>query len=198
MTRTHVPPPPHTGADSLPRTLRLPPHRSLLQRGPAARLFGLEPGTALVVEDLPPPLALMLDELVAPVDRDGLVGRAVRRGADAAAADDLLCRLVAAGALVDAAGPERAARRRAEAVVTVSGDGPVAVGVAAGLALAGVGTVHAAAADGGPVRSRDLGTGLVDTDRGRPRVEALLDVVRRVAPGARAGPAPRKPPPDLC
>ena len=133
---------------ALPRTLRLPPHRTLLPRGPSSRLLGLDPGTALVVDDLPPPLALMLDELVAPADRDGLVARAVRRGVDAAAADDLLCRLVEAGALVDAAAPERAARRRAEAVVTVWGDGPLAVGVAAGLALAGVGTVHCAAGAG--------------------------------------------------
>jgi bacteriocin biosynthesis cyclodehydratase domain-containing protein len=183
---------------ALPRTLRLPPHRSLLQRGPSSRLLGLDPGTALVVDDLPPPLAQMLDELAAPMDRDGLVARAVRRGADARAADDLLCRLVDAGALVDAATPERSARRRAEAVVAVSGDGPLAVGVAAGLALAGVGTVYASAAPGGPVRSRDLGTGLVDADRGRPRADALLDVVRRVAPGVRTGSAPRRPPPDLC
>ena len=187
---------------ALPRTLRLASHRSLLPRGPSSRLIGLDPGTALVVDDLPPPLARMLDELVAPVDRDGLVARAVRRGAEAAMADELLGRLVDAGALVDAAGPERAVRRRAEAVVAVSGDGPLAVGMAAGLALAGVGTVHTTATSGGPgrpgggpVRSRDLGTGLVDADRGRPRVDALLDVVRRVAPGVRAGPAPRRPPP---
>jgi bacteriocin biosynthesis cyclodehydratase domain-containing protein len=38
----------------------------------------------------------------------------------------------------------------------------------------------------------------VDADRGRPRADALLDVVRRVVPGARAGPAPRRPLPDLC
>ena len=131
-------------AAALPRTLRLPPHRALLQRGPSSRLLGLDPGTALVVDDLSPPLARMLDELVAPADRDGLIARAVRRGADAGAADGLLCRLVEAGALVDAAERERAARRRAEAVVTVSGTGPLAVGVAAGLALAGVGAVHTA------------------------------------------------------
>jgi bacteriocin biosynthesis cyclodehydratase domain-containing protein len=207
-------------AAALPRTLRLPPHRALLHRGPSSRLLGLDPGTALVVDDLSPPLAQMLDELVAPVDRDGLIARAVRRGADAVAADDLLCRLVVAGARGDAAARERAARRRAEAVVMVSGTGPLAVGVAAGLALAGVGTVHtapttapatasvrastasstraASTATGSPVCARDLGTGLVDADRGRPRADALLDVVRRVVPGARAGPAPRRPLPDLC
>ncbi len=203
MTRTPTALPsagaaPPSAAATLPRTLRLPPHRSLVQRGPSSRLFGLDPRTALVVDDLPPPLASMLDELAAPVDGAGLVARAVRRGADATAAVDLLRRLLDAGALVDAAGPERAARRRAEAVVAVAGDGPLAAGVAAGLALAAVGTVHVAAARGGPVRTADLGTGLVDADRGRPRVDALLDLVRRVAPGARAGPAPPRPAPDLC
>ncbi len=192
------PPPPPPAAARLPRTLRLAPHRSLVQRGPSSRLFGLDPRTALVVDDLPPPLASMLDELAAPVDGAGLVARAVRRGADATAAVDLLRRLLDAGALVDAAGPERAARRRAEAVVAVAGDGPLAAGVAAGLALASVGTVHVAAGRGGPVRATDLGTGLVDADRGRPRPDALLDVVRRVAPGARAGPAPPRPAPDVC
>jgi bacteriocin biosynthesis cyclodehydratase domain-containing protein len=160
-------------------------------------LLGLDPRTALVVDDLPPPLALMLDELVAPVDRLAAVTRAVGRGVDVHAADDLLRRLVEAGAVIDAVGPERVARRRAEAVVAVSGDGPLAVGVAAGLALAGVGTVYTPAMTTGPVRSRDLGTGLLDADRGRSRADALLDVVRRVAPGARAGPAPGRLVPDV-
>jgi hypothetical protein len=182
---------------ALPRTLRLPPHRSLVPRGPSSRLFGLDPRSALVVDGLPPPLALMLDELCAPVERIAMVARAVDRGADAHAAHDLLRRLVDAGAVIDAAAPERVARRRAEAVVAVSGDGPLAVGVAVGLALAGVGTVHTAAGSGGPVRSGDLGTGLLDADRGRSRRAALLDVVHRVAPGVRAGPAPPRLVPDL-
>jgi bacteriocin biosynthesis cyclodehydratase domain-containing protein len=182
----------------LPRALRLPPHHSLLRRGPTSRQFGLDPRAALAVDDLSPPLALMLDELVAPADRADLVARAVRRGADAAVAEELLRRLVAAGALVDAAGVERVARRRQEASVAVVGDGPLAVGVAAGLALAGVGAVHVGGPTAALVRTRDLGTGLLDADRGRPRSDALLDVVRRVAPGARAGPAPARTPPDLC
>jgi bacteriocin biosynthesis cyclodehydratase domain-containing protein len=182
----------------LPRLLRLPPHRSLLRRGPTSRQFGLDPRTALAVDDLSPPLARMLDELVAPVDRVDLVARAVRRGADAATAEELLHRLVAVGALVDAAGVERVAQRRREASVAVAGDGPLAVGVAAGLALAGVGAVHVIDATTGSVRARDLGTGLLDADRGRLRADALVDVVRRVAPGARAGPAPARAVPDLC
>lgn len=181
----------------LPQVLRLPPHHSLVSRGPSSRLFGLDPRTALVVDDLPPPLAQMLDELRAPVDRDALVARAARRGADPGVADELLRRLVEAEALVDAAGPARAARRRAEAVVAVSGDGPLAAGVAAGLALAGVGTVYLAAGRATAVGSRDLGTGLLDADRGRSRAEAVLDVARRVAPSARVGRAPARLVPDL-
>ena len=192
MSRT-----PDARPDALPRCLRLPPHRSLVARGPSSRLFGLDPRTALVVDDLPPPLATMLDELVAPVEPSTVIARVAAHGGDAAAADDLLRRLLDAGAVVDAAGPERVTRRRAEAVVVVWGDGPLAVGVAAGLALAGVGTVHTAGPEGGPVRSHDLGTGLLDTDRGRSRAAALLDVVRRVAPDSRVGPVPPRLVPDL-
>jgi bacteriocin biosynthesis cyclodehydratase domain-containing protein len=87
-------------------------------------------------------------------------------------------------------------------VVVVSGNGRLAVGGAAGLALAGVGTVYTAAdtpaAGGRPVRSTDLGTGLLDADRGRATAAALLDVVHRVAPGTRAGPAPARLVPDLA
>ncbi|HEX8520049.1 MAG TPA: hypothetical protein VF667_10710, partial [Pseudonocardia sp.] len=187
----------HDGAPAPPRVLRLPPHHSLLRRGPTARQLGLDPATALAVDDLSPPLAAMLDELVAPADRAGLVARSVRRGGAAAAAEELLDRLVAAGALVDAAEVERARRRRAEAAVAVDGGGPLAVGVAVGLGLAGVGAVHVAVDRDAPVRPGDLGTGLLDADRGRSRAQALLDAVRRVAPAARAGPPPARAAPDV-
>jgi bacteriocin biosynthesis cyclodehydratase domain-containing protein len=174
--------------------LRLPPHRSLLRRGPASRQFGLDPRTALAVDDLSPPLASMIDELAAPAGRSDLLARAVRRGADRDAADDLLRRLVDEGVLVDADVCERAARRRAETTVAVAGNGVLAVGVAAGLALAGVGALQlAASADGDTVRGRDVGTGLLDADRGRLRSAALADAVHRVAPGVRAGPRPSRP-----
>lgn len=189
---------PPARSSALPRTLRLPPYRSLLQRGPAGRLVGLDPRTALAVDDLPPPLAHMLDELAAPADRAGLVSRAVRRGGEAGAAEDLLRRLLDARALVDADGPERAARHRAAAVVAVVGDGRLAVGVAAGLALAGVGTVHVGAPGERVVGTCDLGTGLLDVDRGRSRTDAVVDAVRRVVPRARIGPPAVRPVPDLC
>jgi bacteriocin biosynthesis cyclodehydratase domain-containing protein len=176
----------------------LPTHRSLLLRGPSARLLGLDPRTALVVDDLPPPLARMLDELAAPVDRVGLLARAVQRGADRDAAEELLRSLVDAGALIDAEGPERVARQRAAAAVTVLGGGQLAAGVAVGLALAGVGSVWIDVDAEVMVQASDLGTGLLDSDRGRPAVEAIAGAVRRVAPGTSAGRPPARAAPDLC
>ena len=182
----------------LPRRLRLPPHRSLLLRGPSARLVGLDPRTALVVDDLPPPLAQMLDELAVPEERVGLVARAVQRGAHRDAAEELLRRLVDADVLVDADEPDRIARRRAAAAVIVVGGGRVAAGTATALALAGVGSVWIDADTDGAVQEGDLGTGLLDGDRGRSAVEAVVDVVRRVASGTSAGRPPARAAPDLC
>jgi bacteriocin biosynthesis cyclodehydratase domain-containing protein len=182
----------------LPRRLRLPPYRSLLVRGPTARLMGLDPRTALVADGLPPPLAQMLDELAAPAERVGLVARAVQRGGDRDAAEELLRRLVDTGVLVDAAGPDRIARQRAAAAVTVVGGGRLAAGTATGLALAGVGSVWIDADTDAPVQEGDLGTGLLDGDRGRSAVEAVVDVVRRVSPGTSVGRPPARATPDLC
>jgi bacteriocin biosynthesis cyclodehydratase domain-containing protein len=182
----------------LPRRLRLRPHRSLLLRGPSARLVGLDPRTALVVDDLPPPLAQMLDELAVPTERVGLLARAVQRGAHRDAAEELLRQLVDADVLVDADEPDRVARQRAAAAVIVVGGGRVAAGTATGLALAGVGRVWIDADADGAVQEGDLGTGLLDGDRGRSAIEAVVDVVRRVAPGTSAGRPPARAAPDLC
>ncbi|NMH97114.1 ThiF family adenylyltransferase [Pseudonocardia acidicola] len=179
----------------LPATVVLAAHRSLLRRGSASRLLGLDPATAITVDDLPGPLAAMLDELVCPVDRDALLTRAVRRGANAGQATDLLRDLLAAGAVVDAAAAGRIARRRAAATVLISGDGPLAVGIAAGLGLAGVGAVHVEAA--GVVLAADRGTGYLDADRGRPRSEAAADAVRRLNPSVRVAAPRARAVPDL-
>ena len=181
-----------------PRRLRLPPHRSLLLRGPSARLVGLDPRTALLVDDLSPPLAQMLDELAVPAERVGLVARAVQRGADRDAAEDLLRRLLDAGVLLDADGPDRVARQRAAAAVTVVGGGRLATGTATGLALGGVGSVWIDADADGTVQELDLGTGLLDADRGRSAVQAIVDAVSRIAPGTSTGRPPPRAVPDLC
>lgn len=186
--------PPATDHPALPRLLRLAPHRALLALDPWTRLIGLDPATAVLVEGLSPPLAGLLDALAgpAPVASAALVHGAVRRGAEAGEAAALLRRLLAAGGLVP--GAPRA--RRVDAVALVVGDGPLAAGVATGLARAGLGAVHVRAS--GLVAAGDLGTGYVDADRGRPREPALAAAVRRVAPGTRTGPPPQRTHPDVA
>jgi hypothetical protein len=182
-------------ANPLPRVLRLPPHRSVLKLGAGSRMLGLDPAAAVAVEDLPPPLAEMLDELTAPVPTDELVDRAAGRGADRTGAELLLGELVANGALVDAADVQRRERRRAASSVVVHGHGPLAVGLVLGLATAGVGAVHVVTS--GAVLEGDLGTGLVDADRGLDRASATAAALRRLRPRARTGPPPQRSVPDL-
>ncbi|GAA5139220.1 hypothetical protein [Pseudonocardia adelaidensis] len=179
----------------LPRVLRLPPHRSVLKLGPGSRMLGLDPTAAVAVEDLPPALAEMIDELAAPVPTDELVGRAADHGVDRTDAELLLAELVAAGAVVDAADVQRRERRRAASTVVVHGCGPLAVGVVLGLATAGVGAVHVVTS--GSVREGDLGTGLLDADRGTDRASATAAALRRLLPRARTGPPPQRTVPDL-
>jgi bacteriocin biosynthesis cyclodehydratase domain-containing protein len=182
-------------AHPLPPLLQLPPHRSALRLGAGSRMLGLDPAAAVVVEDLPPPLSEMLDELAGPVPTVELVDRAVDRGADRAEAEQLLAELVATGALVDGAEVERRERRRAASTVVVRGCGPLAVGLVLGLATAGVGAVHLVTS--GAVLEGDLGTGLVDADRGRDRASATAAALARLHPGARTGPLPQRVVPDL-
>jgi bacteriocin biosynthesis cyclodehydratase domain-containing protein len=175
--------------------VRLAAHHTVLPFGTAGRLIGLDPDTALAVEDLPPPLAEMIDEMRAPAPRHELVARAVERGAEALAAESLLHELMAAGAVVDAAGSERAAHHRAGSTAVVVGCGPLAVGIVAGLVHAGVGTVHTDT--DGTVRAGDLGTGFSDADRGQERLAATRAAVRRLVPAAGTGPPPLRLEPDL-
>jgi bacteriocin biosynthesis cyclodehydratase domain-containing protein len=180
---------------ALPARLRLPPHRSVLRLGADGRLLGLEPGRAIAVDGLCAGLAAMLDELVGPIEPAGAVARAMERGADPQTAADLLRELVEVGALVDAGDEERRARQRRDSVVLVVGAGPLAVGVVVGLARAGVGAV--VTATGGRVRAADLGTGYLDADLGRDRVEATQAAVRRMCPDAAAPAVGRRVAPDL-
>jgi bacteriocin biosynthesis cyclodehydratase domain-containing protein len=175
--------------------LRLSPHRSVLALGPRARLLGLDPATAVAIDDLPPALAAMVDELDAPAEQNELVERAVRRGADAAEAHALVRELVAAGVLIDATVLERKARHRTESTVVVIGAGPLAVGIVLGLVQEGVGTVHVETS--GPVLAADLGTGYVDDDRGSDRLRATRAALRRLCPGTGTGPPGQRLVPDL-
>jgi bacteriocin biosynthesis cyclodehydratase domain-containing protein len=182
-------PPTEPPLTALPAVLRLPPHRSVLRLGPRSRLVGLDPAVAVAVEDLPSALAEMLDELTRPVPTAELVGRVVERGGSATDAEALLRELVTAGAVVDAAGPQRCIRVRAASCVVVRGNGPIAVGVVLGLAAAGVGALHVETH--GPVLEADLGTGLVDADLGQDRRAAVAAALGRLCPQATAG-APRQ------
>ena len=180
----------------LPTRLRLAPHRTLVPCGATSRRIGLDPATSLVAEDLTAPLAAMLDELGPPVRTAALLDRVTGRGGDRDHAVHLLVELLAAGAVVDARHDERTAERRRHAAVLVDGGGPLAAGVVAGLVVGGVGAVRVAAH--GRVGSADLGTGLVDADRGSDRAAALTALARRTRPGADVGPPPdRGPHPDL-
>lgn len=174
----------------LPPVLGLRPHLRVLPLGPDGRFVGLDPATAVVVEALPPGLAAMVDRLARPTPVADLVAGAVARGAGRPDALALLDRLHRAGAVVDAdAGAAREDRRAAGAVL-VHGDGPLTAGVAAGLARAGVGTVHVRT--GGTVEPEDLGTGLVEADLGLRRADAVAALVGRVRPGVVTGPVPHR------
>ncbi|MGE3288660.1 MAG: TOMM precursor leader peptide-binding protein [Pseudonocardia sp.] len=188
-------PPPRvvpSGPAGLPRLIRVPSHRTMLRLDAETRLFGIDPATAVLVERLPPALARMLDALAATASPAAMISAAARRGADPGQAEALLRRLLAVGAVVAATpGP-----RRGGAVALVVGDGPLAAGVATGLARAGLAAVHVEAA--GTVLASDVGTGYTDADRGRPRATALAAAVRRIAPSARTGPLPQRVRPDVA
>jgi bacteriocin biosynthesis cyclodehydratase domain-containing protein len=163
---------------------------------PRTRVIGLDPATAVLVDGLSPGLARMLDALVDPASTAGLVAGAVADGTRSGQAEALLARLLAVGAVVAVVAGRSGRRTRAGAVAWVIGDGPLAAGVATGLARAGVGAVHVAAS--GIVVADDLGTGFTDADRGRPRATALAQAVRRIAPRIRTGPLPQRTAPDVA
>jgi bacteriocin biosynthesis cyclodehydratase domain-containing protein len=182
-----------TTRGALSARVRLARHRSVLPLGASARVVGLDPDSALVVEGLPPPLAALLDRLDRPAYTTELVAEA--HGVPAAVTRHLLAQLVDAGALVDADTTDRAALARAGGVVSVRGRGPLAVGVVTGLLHSGIGTVHTDT--GGTVRGADLGTGYGDTDVGQARLRATQAAVRRLLPSAVTRAPPLRFRPDL-
>ncbi|MBW0101965.1 TOMM precursor leader peptide-binding protein [Pseudonocardia sp. KRD291] len=191
------PAPWHPGApEGLPARVVLAPHLFVLVRGPDSRQVGLDPVRGLVLEDLCPAGAAMLDELgPAPVDTADLLRRAAGRGADPGTGTALLAALLGAGLLRDARTPDRVARRRAGSHVQVRGDGPLALAVSAALSRAGVGAVHARTS--GPVGPPDLLiAGLPARALGRDRSRVAAELIAATAPGTRAA-TPGRTPPDL-
>lgn len=195
-------------ASDLPTRLRLAPGRTVLWRSPTCLQFGVDPRHAMILDDLPEPLATLLQEMDGIRSTAELLATAESAGS---APDDgvaMLTDLQRAGLVQDAtaadSGPAgwhrhalaveatgwsvhttRAAhevlRRRCCAGVRVIGSGRTAVAVATALASAGVGRVTVDA--DGTVTAGDLGTGYLPDDLGRPRADAAADAVRRVAPG---------------
>src|SRR3954447_8743854 len=102
-----APPPAPPPGGPLPAAVRLARHRSVLPLGAHARVVGLDPDTALVVDGLPPPLAALLDRLGSPARAAELVAAAEARDVPAAVTRELLVELVNAGVLVDAGPAER-------------------------------------------------------------------------------------------
>ena len=82
--------------------------------------------------------------------------------------------------------PAQILRRRGTARVMITGSGRLGAGIAVALAESGVGHVRPEVT--GPVLRDELAGGpLRGTDVGRPRREAIVDALSRVAPGTPSG-----------
>jgi bacteriocin biosynthesis cyclodehydratase domain-containing protein len=129
----------------LPRSVLARPHHPVLRRAADAVQFGMLAEGAVEAAELTGPLLRLLLELRGERRIDELLARAAELGADRAAAHALLADLYAAGALIDAGLHARVHEARRSACVLVSGDGPLPVEVANGLAAAGVGVLTGSA-----------------------------------------------------
>jgi hypothetical protein len=201
----------------VPDRLRLAPGRVALWRSPSCLQLGLDQQRAMVLDDVPEPLAALLKGMdgirsTAELITEAQAAGSSRRDALMMLADLHRCGLVqeasaadhgppgwhrvalateAASWSIHTAGATRdVLRTRREATVRVTGSGRVAVAVATALAAAGVG--HLALHTSGAVTAADLGTGYLPDDLGRARAAASADAVRRAAPGVSV--APRRPP----
>ncbi|MDQ3760517.1 MAG: ThiF family adenylyltransferase [Actinomycetota bacterium] len=191
----------------LPERLRLAPGRAALWRSPTCLQLGLDQQHALVLDDLPEPLAALLKQMDGVRSTAELITEAQAAGSSRGAALTMLADLYGCDLVQDASaadhGPpgwhrvalateaaswsvhtshatRHVLRRRQEAAVQVVGSGRVAVAVATALATAGVG--HVAVHATGAVASADLGTGYLPDDLGRSRAAAAADAVCRCAP----------------
>lgn len=114
----------------------------MLRRAADAVQFGMLAEGAVEAAELTGPLLRLLLELRGERRIGELLARAAELGADPAATHALLTDLYAAGALIDAGRHARVQEARRSACVLVSGDGPLPVEVANGLAAAGVGVLR--------------------------------------------------------
>ncbi|HEY2766409.1 MAG TPA: ThiF family adenylyltransferase [Pseudonocardiaceae bacterium] len=201
------PTPVPSAASDLPERPQLAPGRTVLWRSPTSLQLGLDPHGAMVLDDLPEPLAALLRRMDGIRGTAELLAEAEAAGSPPGDGLQMLIELHRAGLVRDAtpagdgpAGWHRTTlateaagwsvhtvhggrdllRRRRCAAVRVTGSGRVAVAVAAALAAAGVGQLTVDAT--GTVSAADLGTGYRPDDLGRPRGAAAADAVRRAAP----------------
>ena len=181
----------------LPNRPRVLPGLPLLRRRDDVVQIGTDPRHAMLVEDVPEPMASVLLGLNGRHTLADLRERLAGHGRQAAELVGVLHGLVRAGLVEDAVPaphPRLAAevtgwalrtRRRAVELpatratrsVVVHGEGRLAVTVAALLAASGVAHVRVVAR--GRVGPEDTGSGYVEADVGRPRAEAAQDAVLR-------------------
>ncbi len=191
----------------LPERLRLAPGRAALWRSPICLQLGLDHQRAMVLDNLPEPLAALLKRMDGIRSTAQLLTEAQAAGSSRQDALTMLvelhrCGLVQEVTAADHGPPSwhrvalateavnwsvhtthttrHVLRRRRETAVRVVGSGRVTVAVATALASAGVG--HVAVHACGSVTAADLGTGYQSGDLGRSRGEAAADAVRRCAP----------------
>ena len=196
-----------TWQSDVPDRLRLAPGRVALWRSPSCLQLGLDQQRAMVLDDVPAPLATLLKRMDGIRSTVELVTEAQaagcsRRDALLMLADLHRCGLVQEAPAVGHGPPgwhrvaldteatswsihaTRSTRHVLsawrQATVHVIGSGRVAVAVATALAAVGVG--HLAMRTSGTVTAADLGTGYLPGDLGRNRARASTDAVRRAAP----------------
>ncbi|PSL51448.1 bacteriocin biosynthesis cyclodehydratase domain-containing protein [Saccharothrix carnea] len=181
----------------LPNRPRVLPGLPLLRRRDDVVQIGTDPRHAMLVEDVPEPMASVLLGLNGRHTLSDLRERLAGHGRQAAEFAGVLHGLAQAGLVEDSVPvphPRLAAevtgwalrtRRhaaglpaaRAARSVVVHGEGRLAVTVAALLAASGVAHVRVVAR--GRVGPEDTGSGYAEEDVGRPRAEAAQDAVRR-------------------
>jgi bacteriocin biosynthesis cyclodehydratase domain-containing protein len=180
----------------MPSRPRLRAGLAVLRRGNDEIQIGLDPRRATVVSDLP---ASVIDVASALSGGSTAAELLAHVGpTDTAQLHALLTRLTDLGLVEDASAPATAVPRRlaadettakvrravsdpytrADAAVTIHGDGRLAVAIGCQLAAAGIGGVHVDAR--GTVGAEDVGAGLSTDDIGRPRHTAAHDAIRQV------------------
>lgn len=191
----------------VPDRLRLAPGRVALWRSPSCLQLGLDQQHAMVLDDVPAPLATLLKRMdgirsTAELVTEAQAAGCSRRDALMMLADLHRCGLVQEASAADNGPPgwhrvaldteaaswsihATCATRhvlcaRQQATVRVIGSGRVAVAVATSLAAAGVG--HLGLHTSGAVTAADLGTGYLPGDLGKTRAAASAEAVRRAAP----------------